>query len=117
MSDKLVSFGAVIRIIQDAYDDTIDEGAMAHLITEVNKLAFLKQPMLAVEYAMAKGEMCRSFEHCGSGCPMYEALYAWDGSDTFHCSAFEAERPEEAVAIVEKWKEEHHERSEDNDGL
>jgi hypothetical protein len=79
----------------------------ADIDEKVDAISAVPREMSAREYAKARGKMCHSFRHCGNGCPIYEALYDWGGSDTFSCAEFEAERPEEAVAFVEAWAREH----------
>lgn len=65
----------------------------------------LPPAMSAVEYARNFGRMCKA--HTCRGC-------AFRKSEEFSmvsCVAFETEYPEEAVAIVEKWAQEHPEGS------
>ncbi len=56
--------------------------------------------MDAVKFLKEKSRMCESDVTCAD-CPIYKA-----GGDGF-CSLWMNKHPEKAVAIVEKWSEEH----------
>ena len=65
----------------------------------------MSKEMTAVEYLKTARRICESYR-CGD-CP----LAIKDGDNIFYCknpmSSREVKNPEEAVAIVQKWAEEH----------
>lgn len=99
MSDNdLIRRGEVEDILCNAYDGTIDEGALAYLISELKKIPAVPQEMSASEYGDTLVKICAS--HNG------------------RCADCEVEHPcaipdKRTVPIVEKWAHEHPERSEE----
>ena len=61
-----------------------------------------KKEMTAVEYFKAKARLTANCKIC-AGCPLN---FSKNGREVF-CREFEMEYPEEAVAIIQKWAEEH----------
>lgn len=57
--------------------------------------------MDAVRFIKEKKRMCDSFDDYCNGCPISQR------AGNFACSDFQYKHPEQAVAIVEKWSEEH----------
>jgi hypothetical protein len=55
--------------------------------------------MDAVKYLKERNRMCDTFGLSCSGCPL--------GNSVEDCDDLQRERPEKAVAIVEKWSKEH----------
>lgn len=111
MSDKdLIRRGEVEDILCNACDGTIDEGALAYLISELKKIPAVPHEMTAREYLKTMRPICEDGRNCGK-CPL---SYNNNGAG-INCQDYAAYYPEEAVATVEKWAREHlEERSEDN---
>lgn len=67
--------------------------------------------MDAIKYFEEKRRMLNSLGRTGGRCNGVDCvdcpLSCWYTKHELTCSAFETEYPEEAVAIVEKWAEEH----------
>jgi len=72
-----------------------------------------RKEMTAVDYLKARGRMT---EGCDGGCNKCP-LYADKNGTNDNCGKFESEHPAEAVAIVQKWAEEHPAKSMLNDLL
>lgn len=104
MSDKLVSLNAVINIAMQYCPD--DDGScskadvdLREMLDELENLSPVEPSMSAVEYFKAYKRLC--CEHvCWNGCPMMQYK-------DYDCETFQYNRPNEAVAIVEKWAREH----------
>lgn len=76
-------------------------------VADIDAIPAFEPPMSAVEYARHHGRMCSKshFIFC-NGCPLYSINY--------DCVEFERDHPEEAIAIVKKWAEEHPEEANDD---
>ena len=61
----------------------------------------MSKEMTAVEYLKEKRRMCRTIKWCDN-CPMNSVV-----NNENMCAWIELKNPEEAVAIVQKWAEEH----------
>lgn len=61
----------------------------------------MSKEMTAVEYLKEKRRMCRTIKRCDN-CPMNSVV-----NNENMCAWIELKNPEEAVAIVQKWAEEH----------
>ncbi len=86
-----------------------DYNDMAVSVDDINDIPAVPQPMSAVEYARGRAQMCRS--HSCSKCPFSESERKFG---VVSCVKFEAEFPKEAVTIVQKWAQEHHEEINDD---
>ena len=60
--------------------------------------------MDAVEFLREKERMCESFGTTCVGCPMYSV----SEEAGYRCGLFVKNCPEQSVAIVEKWSNNHH---------
>lgn len=85
-----------------------DYNDMAVSVDDINDIPAVPQPMSAVEYARTFAQMCASHT-CGK-CPFHES----EKFSSASCFKFEREYPEEAVTIVQKWAQEHHEEANDD---
>lgn len=56
--------------------------------------------MDAVKFILERGRMCKGCERC-SECPIGKV------KGKYYCDYWEFDHPTEAIAIVEKWSEEH----------
>lgn len=69
--------------------------------------------MEAVEFLKERARMCSHYMHKGpcysNGCPMYQlrCRLSEEGPKKVLCSSVLYKVPEEAVAVVEKWSDEH----------
>lgn len=99
MSDKdLIRRGEVEDILCNAYDGTIDEGALAYLISELKKIPAVPHEMSAREYVHTSNRMLK------------EDYRAWDRLMVFE----ENDDADKAIAWMEEWAREHpEERSEE----
>ena len=61
----------------------------------------MSKEMTAIEYLKEKRRMCRTIKWCDN-CPMNSVV-----NNENMCAWIELKNPEEAVAIVQKWAEEH----------
>ena len=101
MSDKLVSYEAVINIASDMVFSCHDE--REEFEKRLNELSVVPQPMTAAEYIKQQFRMCMAQSDgvkC-EGCPLSPSVTGE------YCDTYEVLHPEEAVAIVEKWAREH----------
>lgn len=89
--NDLILRGEVEDILFDAYDGTIDEGALAYLISELKKIPAVPQEMSAREYEEAFHRI--AYEDVETYRVWWEAIHDEDWG--------------RAVAIVEKWAKEH----------
>lgn len=96
MSDKdLIRRGDAL----EAFDKNIMWGAPR---LAIQKIPAVEQPMSAVEYLTAHKRMHNSVRSCAE-CPL---SHNHNGRGSACCD-FEDKHPDEAVAIVEKWAQEH----------
>lgn len=108
MSDKdLIRRGEVEDILCNAYDGTIDEGALAYLISELKKIPAVPQEMSAREYLQTMRPICEDGRNCGK-CPL---SYNNNGKG-INCQDYAAYYPKEAVATVERWARERSQKNE-----
>lgn len=98
MSDKdLIRRGEVEDILCNAYDGTIDEGALAYLISELKKIPAVPQEMSARELLLVEARM------------IYADEYAYAEYSRFVWNL----KLDDAAAYAERWAREHPERSEE----
>lgn len=107
--NDLIRRGDVEKILCDAYDDDmIDEGKLAYLISEANKLPAVPQEMSAREFVIAHHRMCQSKMEC------VECRICHDDREPRSCAVLMGLNPDDTVDVVEEWAREHPE--EENDG-
>jgi len=108
MSDKDLVFRE--EVLAKTYHHPIDGGLIINAY-DVEHIHAVKLPMSAVEYLEKKRRMCDfclpGKKSCCENCPMSPSV-------TNHpCEWYDMLFPEEAVAIVKRWAQEHPERSEE----
>lgn len=90
-----------------------DYNDMAVSVDDVNENPAVEQPMSAVEYLAAEQRMCFD-ENVGkrncSTCPLSSLI----NPARINCGDYTRQHPEYAVAVVEKWAQEHPEKEENN---
>lgn len=89
-----------------------DYNDMAVSVDDINEIPAIEQPMSAVEYLKAEQRMCFD-ENVGKrnclSCPLSSRI----NPAGIYCGDYSRGYPEKTVAIVEKWAQEHPERSEE----
>lgn len=105
MNNDLIRRGDVERMICAGLNNRAYGYDAVCILSALREIPAAPQPMSAVEYARSFARMCRSHT-CGK-CPFHES----EKFSAASCVKFEGEYPEEAVAIVQKWAQEHPEGS------
>lgn len=102
MLSILEQYGACAnRAVTNCEETT--RGAVNNIRERINAIPAVEQPMSAVEYERVR---IRRLKWCNSR-PCYSCNYYAD------CNIANDETPEYKVALVEKWAQEHPERSEE----
>lgn len=96
---------AKIIELQMKYNESLRKEPVAAKNTEMTALEYCLKggmKMDAVKFLKERKRMCDSFgDSCRTGCQIYIR------ADSMMCSDFQSKCPEQTVEIVEKWSEEH----------
>ena len=104
MNDKLVSLEAVKRTLENAY---YGEATLGELLEALDEISPVESQMSAVEFVREHHRMCQSGIKCA------ECRICHDDEAPRSCIVLMGLNPDDTVAVVKEWAQEHQEEAND----